>query len=171
MEIDYFMMRRVLQWQHFWQFFILWIITIVQSPGVLKHKNQHHINVANYQNQKIGWKKVFVCHKWNGHSFHLSHADWQRKVWFCTWLIVEYTIPGNEAPSYILSSHYQYTRVPRVLGPIKLPKVNCLHHGEALVIEWKAIACRLLLCEFSGWSSEWNRKKPNRQIRLFGSPE
>jgi hypothetical protein len=92
MEFDYFMMRKVSQWQHFWQFFILWIITIVQSPGVLKHNNQHHTNVANYQNQKIGQKKVFVHHKWNGHSFHLSRTDWQWKVWFCTWLIVEYTI-------------------------------------------------------------------------------
>jgi hypothetical protein len=27
--------------------------------------------------------------------------------------------------------------------------VVCVH-GEALVIKWKAIACRLLLCEFSG---------------------
>jgi hypothetical protein len=44
----------------------------VQSPGVLKHNNQHHINVANYQNQKIGRKKVFVCHKWNGHDRNLS---------------------------------------------------------------------------------------------------
>jgi hypothetical protein len=48
MEFDYFMMHKFLQWQYFWQFFILWIITIVQSPGVLKNNNQHHIDVANY---------------------------------------------------------------------------------------------------------------------------
>jgi hypothetical protein len=51
------------------------IITIVQSPGVLKHNNQHHINVANYQNQTSGRKKGFVHHKWNGRYFHLSRAD------------------------------------------------------------------------------------------------
>jgi hypothetical protein len=62
MEFDYFMMCKVSQWQHFWQFFILWIITIVQSPGVLKHNNQHHIHVPNYQNGKIGWRTVFVHH-------------------------------------------------------------------------------------------------------------
>jgi hypothetical protein len=60
MEFNYFMMRKVSQWQHFWQFFILWIITIVQSPGGLKHNNQHHINVANYQNQK-NWPKESIC--------------------------------------------------------------------------------------------------------------
>jgi hypothetical protein len=58
MEFDYFMMCKVSQWQHFWQFFILWIITIVQSPGVLKHNNQHHIHVPNYQNGKIGWTQI-----------------------------------------------------------------------------------------------------------------
>jgi hypothetical protein len=77
MEFDYFMMHKVLQWQYFWQI-ILWIITIVQSPGVLKHNNQHHINVANYQKPKIGQKKVFACHKWNGHYFFWSHTNWQQ---------------------------------------------------------------------------------------------
>jgi hypothetical protein len=90
MEFDYFLMRKVSQWHHFWQ---LWIITIVQTPGVLKHNNQYHINVANYQNQKSGKRKyLWAINGQNGCYFHLSHADWQWKVWFCAWLIVEYTL-------------------------------------------------------------------------------
>jgi hypothetical protein len=67
----------------------------------------------------------------------------------------------------MLSSHYQYTSVPWVLGPIKLRKLPLLHYGEASVIKWKAIACRLLLCEFLDDPNETEKKK---QIRIFGSP-
>jgi hypothetical protein len=84
--------------------------------------------------------------------------------------MIDCWIHHNETPSYILSSHYQYTRVPWVLGLIKLRKLPLFASWWTRVIKWKAIEHRLLLCEFSGWS-EWNQKKPNCQIWLFGWPK
>jgi hypothetical protein len=68
--------------------------------------------------------------------------------------MIDCWIHHNEAPSYILSSHYQYTRVPWLLGLIS-------HQMEGDHMQAPP-------CEFSGWS-EWNQKKnesPNLVIRV-----
>jgi hypothetical protein len=50
--------------------------------------------------------------------------------------MIDCWIHHNEAPSYILSSHYQYTRVQWVVGPIKLWKLP-------LFASWQSVGHRM----------------------------